>query len=157
MDPYTVQYLSMDDGNITTRKTKNTKQTNQKHKTPNKQNNKQTKTHRHIRQDSSMQIQSSLCANGWALRGANQTQKTKTTQSQGAREGCKKQNNALRKPGVPPARIPKITTRRPQGTTGTSIPGKMMQNVELGISRHPAVVYYKDRKRRNVKQELKMK
>ena len=44
-------------------------------------------------------------------------------QLQGAREGCKNTQHVAETRG-PPARNPEITTRRPQGTTGTTIPNR---------------------------------
>ena len=68
---------------------------------------------------------------------------TKKKQSKAPEKGAEKDHTTLRKPGVPPARIPEITTRRAQGITGTPIPGKKTYTTWRGhwtSSRHPAVV-----------------
>ena len=102
MDPYTVQ-ISV---HIRWRHCKGKKHENkQKTQKQNKQTKHQTQTKQKPASSqwtsSSMRISSSLCANGQALRALNQTPKLKTSQSQGAREGCKKTSTRCGNPGSP--------------------------------------------------------
>ena len=111
MDPYTVQYLSMYDGDIT--KANHTK-TNKKHKNKtSKQNTKNKQKTRIVAMDKLALCE--LAAAYYVLMVEPCVHRTrhrnKTHHNRKAPGKVQTTINALRKPGVPPARIPEITTR----------------------------------------------
>ena len=84
---------------------KNQRKTNREHnklKQNKPQKTKQEKPHYRNGQDSSMRIPATYVLTIEPC--IEIKQRTETSQLQGAREGCKKKLNTLRKPGVPPAR-----------------------------------------------------
>ena len=104
------------------------KQPNRKHQKPKPKQNqtkhqtkKTEKPHHRSGQVSSMRIAATYVLTIEPCMYRSNTEDRKITNAR--RPGrVQKVLITLRKPGVPPARIPEITTRRPQGTTGTPIP-----------------------------------
>ena len=98
------------------------------------QTTKQEKPHYRSGQDSSMRIPAASVLN-ISLACIETTPRTETARRW---EGGKKTHSTLRKPGVPPARIPEITTRRPQSTTSTTIPKAIMRHMRESMDHQQA-------------------
>ena len=101
--------------------TKETKQTNKKQ--PKKHNHNQTKTNKTQRSGIATSIGNSCmmtsCVSLWEWPLTKRKTKKPQKNTRGQVRGCKKQQSSMRKPGIPPARIPEITESSRSGMTFT--------------------------------------
>ena len=126
MDLYAVQVVQVRCDHPKTKNQRKKQTKNRDHKQTQKeqkphQKTKQEEPHYRSGQDSSMRIPAAYVLTIKPCMYRNNTEDRDITTARCSGR-VQKTHSTLRKPGVPPARIPEITTRRPQGTTGTTIP-----------------------------------
>ena len=115
MDQYTVQWAIPSN----TKQTKKGKQTNKTHQNTTTPKTKQDTEKWDRYQNWEMRCTVTSCVSSWVWpeKEAKQRQPGKT--QGGHRRGWKKQQSSMRKPGIPPARIPEITESSHSGITFT--------------------------------------